>query len=142
MGTCVLLGALLAVASVYWLVLLGLAVARQGTRELGSGPLALAGLLALADIALVGNLGRWWLRPRWPGRQPRGWWPGWTDPLRRTLPAVTGGVLLANLALEFVDPLGTADWISIGLIVASLAVLGVAVVRTPQPDQPEQAGTT
>lgn len=138
---CVLLGAWLALTSVFWLALLVRAVAREGALEVGSGPPALAGLLALADVALVGNLGRWWLRPRWPGRAPRGWWPTWTDPLRRSLPAVTGGVLVANLVLVVVDSVGIADWASLALIVVGLVLLVPVMARTPKvgPEYPRAA---
>ncbi len=129
--SCVRLGAWLVAMSLFWLVMLVIALIRDGLDEHGSGPLALIAILAFVDIAVLGNLGRWWLRPRWPGsRPPPGWWPVLIDPMGWQLRLLTGAVLTFNLILSFTDQMGVLDWTS---ALASLVGLGLlaAVVRTP-----------
>jgi hypothetical protein len=132
-GRCVRLGAWLVAASVIWLALLVLAWAQGGHREPGgTGPLALASAAALIDIALLGNIGRWWMTPRWPGRVRTGWWGRATDPLRWPLPVATLVVLVANLLLTLADRMIPLDWLSLGLCIGGLALLGAVAARTPR----------
>ncbi len=129
---CVRLGAWLVAMSLFWLLLLVVALVREGIDERGPGPLALVALLAFADIAVLGNLGRWWLRPRWPGsRRPPGWWPDLIDPLGWQLRAVTAAVLAFNLLLSFADQMGALDWVSAVLSLAALGLLAVVVRTSP-----------
>jgi hypothetical protein len=130
------LGAWLAATSVLWLMLLVLAWTQEGPRQPGgTGPLALASVAALVDIALLGNIGRWWMTPRWPGRVRSGWLGRVTDPLGWPLPVATLVVLLGNLVLTLADQMIPLDWLSLGLCLVGLALLGV-VARTA----PHEAG--
>ncbi|HSO02925.1 MAG TPA: hypothetical protein VLQ92_00470 [Candidatus Limnocylindrales bacterium] len=132
MGRCVRLGAWLAATSVLWLMLLVLAWTQEGPREPGgTGPLALASVAALVDIALLGNIGRWWMTPRWPGRDRAGWLGRVTDPLGWPLPVATLVVLVGNLILTLADRMIPLDWLSLGLCVVGLALLGVVATSTP-----------
>ena len=126
------LGAWLAATSIIWLFLLVLAWSQEGPREPGgTGPLALASVAAVIDIALLGNIGRWWMTPRWPGRDRTGWLGRLTDPLRWPLPVATFVVLLGNVVLTLADRMIPLDWLSLGLCVGGLALLGVVATSTP-----------
>lgn len=128
------LGALLVVVSLIWLALLVLAwldPASTGSR--GTGPLALASAGSLVDIALTGNLGRWWMTPRWPGRPRHGWLAPWTDPLGLVLPLVTAATLVANAVLSTLGGMTWLDWISIALCLAGLVMLAGVRRTTPAP---------
>lgn len=132
MGRCVRLGAWLAATSVLWLMLLILAWVQDGPRQPGgTGPLALASAAALVDIALLGNIGRWWMTPRWPGRDRGGWLGRVTDPLRWPLPVATLVVLAGNLTLTLADQMIPLDWLSLGLCAVGLALLGIVARTTP-----------
>jgi hypothetical protein len=131
-GRCVGLGAWLAVTSVFWLLLLVVAWLGDDLST-GAGPLALAGLAALVDIALLGNLGRWWMTPRWPHRPPRGRLETLTDPLGRAMPAATAGVLGANLVLAATDLVGPVEWLSLCLCLGGLLLLTRVLRTAPQP---------
>ncbi len=133
MGRCVRLGAWLAATSLLWLMLLVLAWTQEGPRSPGgTGPLALASVAALVDIALMGNIGRWWMTPRWPGRDRSGWL-GWaTDPLGWPLPVATLVVLVGNLALTLADRMIPLDWLSLGLCIVGLGLLGVVARTAPR----------
>jgi hypothetical protein len=136
-GRCVRLGAWLAATSVLWLILLILAWGQDGPRESGgTGPLALASVAAVVDIALLGNIGRWWMTPRWPGRARVGWWGRLTDPLRWPLPVATLLVLAGNMVLTLADRMIPLDWLSLGLCVLGFALLG-GVARTMPADPAE-----
>ncbi len=133
MGRCVRLGAWLAATSVLWLMLLVLAWSQDGPRRPGgTGPLALASVAALVDIALLGNIGRWWMTPRWPGRDRAGWLGRLTDPLGWPLPVATLVVLAGNLVLTLADRMIPLDWLSLGLCVVGLALLGVVARTAPR----------
>lgn len=126
------LGAWLAATSVIWLFLLVLAWSQEGPREPGgTGPLALASVAAVIDIALLGNIGRWWMTPRWPGRTRAGWLGRLTDPLRWPLPVATLVVLMGNVVLTLADRMIPLDWLSLGLCVGGLALLGFVATSTP-----------
>ena len=126
------LGAWLAATSIIWLFLLVLAWSQEGPREPGgTGPLALASVAAVIDIALLGNIGRWWMTPRWPGRNRTGWLGRLTDPLRWPLPVATLVVLMGNVVLTLADRMIPLDWLSLGLCVGGLALLGVVATSTP-----------
>jgi hypothetical protein len=132
-GRCVRLGAWLAATSVLWLMLVILDWGHDGTRASGStGPLALASAGVLVDIAVLGNLGRWWMTPRWPGRDRSGWLGRVTDPLRWPLPVATLAVLVGNLVLTLADRMIPLHWFSLGLCVGGLALLGMVAGSTPR----------
>lgn len=119
-------------------MLLVLAWTQEGPRVPGgTGPLALASVAALVDIALLGNIGRWWMTPRWPGRVRSGWLGRATDPLDWPLPVATLVVLVGNLALTLADRMIPLDWLSLGLCLVGLALLGI-VARTA----PHEVATT
>ncbi len=133
MGRCVRLGAWLAATSVLWLILLVLAWSRGGHRQPGgTGPLALATAAALVDIALVGNIGRWWMTPRWPGRVRTGWLGRVTDPLDWPLPVATLAVLTVNMVLTMADRMIPLDWLSLALCVGGFALLGSVARSNPR----------
>jgi hypothetical protein len=114
-------------------MLLILAWSQDGPRRPGgTGPLALASAAALVDIALLGNIGRWWMTPRWPGRARTGWLGQATDPLRWPLPVATLVVLVGNLALTVADRMIPLDWLSLGLCVVGLALLGIVARTAPR----------
>ncbi len=126
------LGALLVTVSLIWLALLVLAWLDQGSRgQRGPGPLALASAGSLLDIALTGNLGRWWMTPRWPGRPRHGLLAPWTDPLGRVLPLVTLLVLAANAFLSTLGGMTWLDWFSVVLCLVGLVMLGGVRRSTP-----------
>jgi hypothetical protein len=127
------LGAWLAATSVLWLILLVLAWARGGHRQPGgTGPLALATAAALVDIALLGNIGRWWMTPRWPGRVRPGWLGRATDPLGWPLPAATLVVLALNTILTLTDRMIPLDWLSLVLCLGGIVLLAGVVRTAPQ----------
>ena len=131
-GRCVRLGAWLAATSVIWLILLVLAWARGGHRQPGgTGPLALATAAALVDIALVGNIGRWWMTPRWPGRVRTGWLGRLTDPLGWQLPVATLVVLTVNMVLTLADRIIPLDWLSLALCIVGFGLLSAVARSTP-----------
>ena len=133
MGRCVRLGAWLAATSVLWLLLLVLAWSQDVHRRPGgTGPLALASAAALLDIALLGNIGRWWMTPRWPGRVRGGWLGQVTDPLRWPLPLATLVVLVGNLALTVADRMIPLDWLSLALCIVGIALLGIVAGTAPR----------
>jgi hypothetical protein len=126
------LGAWLAATSVIWLILLVLAWGRGGHRQPGgTGPLALATAAALVDIALVGNIGRWWMTPRWPGRVRTGWLGRLTDPLGWQLPVATLVVLGVNMVLTLADRIIPLDLLSLALCVVGFGLLGAVARSTP-----------
>lgn len=133
---CVRLGAWLVLLSIFWVLQLVVAWVRDGFDARGSGPLALIGYVALADIALLGNLGRWWLKPRWPGREPRGRWRRIIDPLGPVLPVTTAVVLVGNIALPFAEDVGLVDVLGIGMCLVGLGLLAAAVTRVPPSGSP------
>lgn len=133
---CVRLGAWLVLLSLFWVMQLVVAWVREGFDARGSGPLALIGYVALADIALLGNLGRWWMKPRWPGREPTGRWRRMVDPLGPVLPTTTAVVLVLNIALPFAEDVGTVDILGIGMCLVGLGLLAAAVQRVPAPRVP------
>ena len=85
----------------------------------------------MIDIALLGNIGRWWMTPRWPGRLRAGWLGRLTDPLGWPLPAATLVVLVGNVVLTLADRIIPLDWLSLGLCVGGLGLLGVVATSTP-----------
>lgn len=120
-----------------WLVLLLLAWAQGGHRQPGgAGPLALASMAALIDIALLGNIGRWWMTPRWPDRAPASRLGRLIDPLRWPLPVATIAVLVGNMLLTLADRMLPLDWLSLGLCVGGLGLLGVALTHMPSTTRP------
>ena len=140
MGRCVRLGAWLAGTSLIWLFLLILAWSQDVHRRPGgTGPLALASAAALVDIALLGNIGRWWMTPRWPGRGRTGWLGRVTDPLGWPLPVATLVVLAVNMVLTLADRIIPLDWLSLALCLVGFALLGGVARTTPQDvDSPVQ----
>lgn len=130
-GSCVKLGAWLVGMSLFWLVLFVRAVLRGDAGGSGSGPLALAAVLAFLDIAVLGNLGRFWLKPRWPGPGPTTTWRRAIDPAGRVLPLVTAVVLVANLLLGISGEMDALDWVSVAMSALGLLLLGPVVVRVP-----------
>ncbi|HSO04587.1 MAG TPA: hypothetical protein VLQ92_08915, partial [Candidatus Limnocylindrales bacterium] len=54
-----------------------------------------------------------------------------TDPLGWPLPVATLVVLVGNLILTLTDRMIPLDWLSLGLCVVGLALLGVAATTTP-----------
>ncbi|MGB8021004.1 MAG: hypothetical protein WCF04_07240 [Candidatus Nanopelagicales bacterium] len=131
---CVVLGAWLAATSVLWTVLLVLVWTREGLR--GRGPLPIPAVLALADVALLGNLGRWWMTPRWPHRQPRGRLAAHADPLGVVLPAATGIILVLNVVLIMSDPVSRIQWLGLALCGVCLVLLAVVLRSAPRPVGP------
>lgn len=117
-----------------WLILVILAWSDDGPRGAGGArpPLALASAAVLVDIAVLGNIGRWWMTPRWPGRDRTGWWGRFTDPLRWPLPVATLAVLIGNLVLTLADQMIPLHWLSLGLCVGGLALLGMVATATPR----------
>jgi hypothetical protein len=123
-------------------MLLVLAWTQEGPREPGgTGPLALASVAALVDIALLGNIGRWWMTPRWPGRDRAGWLGRVTDPLGWPLPVATLVVLVGNLILTLADRMIPLDWLSLALCVVGFALLGSVARSTPQDVGAARRGT-
>jgi hypothetical protein len=140
-GRCVRLGAWLACTSLLWLFLLVLAWSQDVHRRPGgTGPLALASAAALVDIALLGNIGRWWMTPRWPGRDRTGWLGRVTDPLGWPLPIATLVVLAVNMVLTLADRMIPLDWLSLGLCVGGFALLAGVARTTPQDVDPTVQG--
>jgi hypothetical protein len=132
-GRCVRLGAWLAGTSLLWLFLLVLAWVQGGPREpRGTGPLALASAAALIDIALLGNIGRWWMTPRWPGRVRSGWLGRLTDPLGWPLPVATLAVLAGNMVLTLADRWIPLDWLSLALCLVGIVLLAGVARTAPQ----------
>lgn len=98
----------------------------------GRGPLPMPAILAVADVALLGNLGRWWMTPRWPHRQPRGRMAALADPLGRVLPAATGLVLALNAALLVPDQVSWIVWLGLGPCAGGLVLLAVVLRSAPR----------
>jgi hypothetical protein len=116
-----------------WLFLLVLAWVQDGPRDPGgTGPLALASAAALVDIALLGNIGRWWMTPRWPGRVRSGWFGRVTDPLGWPLPVATLAVPAGNMVLTLADRVIPLDWLSLALCLRGLVLLAGVARTAPQ----------